>query len=489
MEIEEKNYTQNKIISYNIVGQNKNQEDVNVQKFLKKDAYNEFLNKINKSLRNQKDNRLSDTVTIRTSYDKTKQYSEQNNNLLNNNEINSTINSSGNNNIAINLQNQQNCDNNDKRKNIAYINNLYNKEIENKNNSTNFNNTFDNNNSNYDNKVINNNIRFGGSENIQNNNNSIEYENNNIYYHPFNKNNNLNNRKNNLKNDLDNYNINNDDNNSIQIPDIILTVIHDNNNNKKKQSGKNWGFFNLCKKKKKNKNGQENINNNNNKNINDNNEVSSLNQNLRSVPYDNDNSNEELIEYGPDNQNINENPNNEPFIESQSIYHNHNKEKPKIYHLRAEPIENNNKINNHNEGNNMGNSSQKVDIDRGSEYSSENNIERLIREKTKLSPFLLAIILGSLGLLFLLYKSTKIREFLLNILKGLLIIPQFLKELLLSLFGKGIYDFLEKYSDSYRFLGFIIILFSIWFVFRLLMKFVVKLIKGRKEENNSNNNY
>ena len=251
MEIEEKNYTQNKIISYNIGGQNKNQEDVNVQKFLKKDAYNEFLNKINKSLRNQKDNRLSDTVTIRTSYDKTKQYSEQNNNLLNNNEINSTINSSGNNNIAINLQNQQNCDNNDKRKNIAYINNLYNKEIENKNNSTNFNNTFDNNNSNYDNKVINNNIRFGGSENIQNNNNSIEYENNNIYYHPFNKNNNLNNRKNNLKNDLDNYNINNDDNNSIQIPDIILTVIHDNNNNKKKQSGKNWGFFNLCKKKKR----------------------------------------------------------------------------------------------------------------------------------------------------------------------------------------------------------------------------------------------
>ena len=132
----------------------------------------------------------------------------------------------------------------------------------------------------------------------------------------------------------------------------------------------------------------------------------------------------------------------------------------------------------------MGNSSQMVDIDRDSEYSSEN-----IFSKLKLSPFLIALLLGLLCLLYLLYKSRKIREFLLNLLKGLMIIPEFLKGLLLSLFGKGIYDFLEKYSDSYRFLGFIIILFSIWFVFRLFMKFVVKLIKGRKEEENTSSNY
>ena len=121
MEIEEKNYTQNKIISYNIDGQNKNQQNTiqqneNAQNFVKKNAYNEFLNKINKSLKNQKDDRFSGTITIRTSYDKTKQYNVQNSNLSNNNEINNTMNNSGNNNISINLENQQNYDNNDKRK-------------------------------------------------------------------------------------------------------------------------------------------------------------------------------------------------------------------------------------------------------------------------------------------------------------------------------------------------------------------------------------
>ena len=127
-----------------------------------------------------------------------------------------------------------------------------------------------------------------------------------------------------------------------------------------------------------------------------------------------------------------------------------------------------------------------VDYDKESEYSL-GNIKQFIMEKKGLSPFLLAILLGSAGLILLLYKNAKIREFLMNCLKRLTIIPEFLKSLL-GIFGPGISDFLEKYNDSYRLLGFIIILFSFWLVFRLLMKFIIKLMKKTKEENKVNNN-
>jgi hypothetical protein len=527
MEIEEKNFNQYKDISNKEYSQNNKQQNSNQDNLLKKDkkdAYNEFLSKISKSLKAPQDKKnISQNITFRTSYDKTKQYNEQGTHILNNNEINPMKNTS-NSNYSINIQTQQqySTGNSNKRQNNFYINNVYNKEIEYENNNSN--NDINRNNSNYENKVMNNNMNFGGSrdtQNAQNNNNLIEYENNNIYYQPFNNKNKMNDRKNDSKNNLVNKNNNENDDDSIHIPNIILTVIHEDKNNNIDQSGKNSGFFNFCKKKKDNKNIQENNNNNieletidqklisnpfknNNNNLNDNNNDNRDKNNIiltgspndennpnynftlgknQNIPQNNNNddkSNEELIEYEPENQNKNDN--NGPFIESQNIYQNqndnNNKNKPNCIYLQAIPIENSNQINNNqNEEGAMGISSQNVDIDKDSEYTIVSNIDRLIKQKCKLSPFLIAILLGSLGLLFLLYKSSLIKSLLMNLLKMFKIIPEFFKGLLGGLFGKEISDFLEKYSDGFRFLGFIVMLFAFWIVFRIFMKYVYKLMK------------
>ena len=58
-------------------------------------------------------------------------------------------------------------------------------------------------------------------------------------------------------------------------------------------------------------------------------------------------------------------------------------------------------------------------------------------------------------------------------------IPDFFKGLF-GVFGGEIEDFLEKYNDSYRLLGFIIMLICLWFILRLLFKSVVKLFNKKK---------
>ena len=77
--------------------------------------------------------------------------------------------------------------------------------------------------------------------------------------------------------------------------------------------------------------------------------------------------------------------------------------------------------------------------------------------------------------MFLLYKSKKLREIIINLLKE---IPNFFKGLF-GIFGKDVDDFLEKYNDSYRLLGDILIILGIWIVFRLLMNFLKKLLKKK----------
>ena len=110
MEIEEKNFNQYKDISNKEYSQNNKQQNSNQDNLLKKDkkdAYNEFLSKISKSLKAPQDKKnISQNITFRTSYDKTKQYNEQGTHILNNNEINPMKNTS-NSNYSINIQTQQ----------------------------------------------------------------------------------------------------------------------------------------------------------------------------------------------------------------------------------------------------------------------------------------------------------------------------------------------------------------------------------------------
>ena len=114
-------------------------------------------------------------------------------------------------------------------------------------------------------------------------------------------------------------------------------------------------------------------------------------------------------------------------------------------------------------------------MDKISEYTIKTgtNIVQIARKNSKLCPILLAILLGSAGLLLLLYISKKIRNILLNLLKA---IPGFFSALLGS-FGKDIVYFVEKYNDSYRFLGHLIMIIIIWIFFRTFIKYIVKYKK------------
>ena len=60
-------------------------------------------------------------------------------------------------------------------------------------------------------------------------------------------------------------------------------------------------------------------------------------------------------------------------------------------------------------------------------------------------------------------------------------IPGFFKGLL-GIFGADVEDFLEKYNDIYRFLGLIITIIFLWFLVRMLLKFVVKLVKKKDKK-------
>lgn len=200
------------------------------------------------------------------------------------------------------------------------------------------------------------------------------------------------------------------------------------------------------------------------------------------------NAKEELIKYKSE-KNLGQNllQNNEGLIENHNIYENqnnnnyddNNKNKQSFY-INAEPIENNDKLRNYpDEENNLGTSSEIIELgDQNSEYTLQTGtyFDHLIKKKGKCSPYLIALLLGGAGLLFLLYKSRKLRNFFINLLK---MIPDFFKGLF-GVFGGEIEDFLEKYNDSYRLLGFIIMLICLWFILRLLFKFVVKLFNKKK---------
>jgi hypothetical protein len=552
MEIEENIYEQYRDTPYKIDDKSKKQQnteenDEDLKNFKKSEAYNKFLKNVKELLKEPNGKNISDNITLRASIDKSKQYNEQNNNFNDNKELDKKKNS-------LNLEEDQyksTLDNIDKRSNIKHVNLIYKKEIKKENNPHNYDINKNNINKN-ENKVVYDNNNFGGSNKMQNNINLENGNGNNdgVYYNPFTSNK----EQIQQQNDLKNNNINNDEEESIKLPNIILTVINDDklNNNKK---GKFGGFFKIFSKNKNNENktNQEgktsDLNNNNElnelqtidiklraepKDINidtsdktnnknkaeqnilltkdkankteENDIINSYNFILSSIlPLGDENTKndidllkkglekkeedeEGLIEYDNDNNNPTQlnNQNDGPFIESQNIYGENNKnenandndDNKKYFYLKAEPIENNIQPQNYpDEENNLGTSSEIIDFDK-SEYTirTGTNIDSIIKKKSKYCPYLLAVLLGAGGLLFLLYKSKKIREMIINLLKA---VPNFFRGLF-GLFGKEIEDFLEKYNDAYRFLGDILIIIGIWIVFRLFIKFVKKLKNEKK---------
>ena len=552
MEIEENIYEQYRDTPYKIEDKSKKQQNTeenneDLKNFKKSEAYSKFLKNVKELLKEPNGKNISDNITLRASIDKSKQYNEQSNNFNDNKELDKKNNS-------LNLEEDQyksNLDNIDKRSNIKHVNLIYKKEIKKENNPHNYDINKNNINKN-ENKVVYDNNNFGGSNKMQNNINLENGNGNNdgVYYNPFTSNK----EQIQQQNDLKNNRINNDEEESIKLPNIILTVINDDklNNNKK---GKFGGFFKIFSKNKNNENktNQEgktsDLNNNN-----ESNELQTIDIKLRAEPKDinidtSDKTNnknkaeqnillkkdkankteeddiinsynfilssilplgdentkndidllkkglekkeeeeEGLIEYDNDNNNPTQlnDQNDGPFIESQNIYGENDKngnandddDNKKYFYLKAEPIENNIQPQNYpDEENNLGTSSEIIDFDK-SEYTirTGTNIDSIIKKKSKYCPYLLAVLLGAGGLLFLLYKSKKIREMIINLLKA---VPNFFRGLF-GLFGKEIEDFLEKYNDAYRFLGDILIIIGIWIVFRLFIGFVKKLKNEKK---------
>ena len=507
MEIEEDVYNKYRDTPYKFPDKSNQQEsgkeDSNHNN-KKNDAYKEFLDKIKKSVNDKPISRYSDNITLNTTSDKRLLVNEQgSNSAINKNKNMSnytiTINSTYGDTSTI-LKQQP-----DKRKSVSYINNIYHSEIEKQhpnNNDINSPNPFIINNSNdNDNKIVSNFNNYSSLDNYINaDKEDAENSDTKNYYNPFNQNN--------IQSSVHNNNKSKDK--TFKLPYITLTAIKNDSNKDKK--GLFSGIINIFKKDKNNKSNNENSDGaKENYEL----EIENIDQKLRADPILNNNNG--ILEHKQDQNNYTLQPNNEEAfginynvnnneeeIEPHSLFgHNYrgtsnddkNKNENRTQYnyciVQAEPIENNSNIPNLF---NPSNIHDMHDIEQNSEYSMQtenNNYDNFFKNIKKLSPFLIAILLASAGLLFLIYKNAKIREFLVNLLKKVCsFVPNFFKGLL-SMFCNDMNDFMEIYDDNYRFLGAIIGFIILFFVIRILISFVVKKMRGKNEQNsllNNNNN-
>ena len=143
--------------------------------------------------------------------------------------------------------------------------------------------------------------------------------------------------------------------------------------------------------------------------------------------------------------------------------------------IKAEPIMNNNNkedmANILKNEDNICSSEEMEDIDKSSIYSyfSGKSIMELIRKKSNCSPLLIAILFGSCGLFYLLYKKINLKE-LLSKISGC-------SKFIFSIFSAGLEDFMAKYNDIHRLLVGIIIFVCLWFLFKMYIKKFLKNIK------------
>lgn len=529
MEIEENMYISNgdipKIIEQSSINQNATEIEVKNKKISKSKAYNELLDRITKSTKCIKEptSKYSDSIILRSSYGKCKTSSGQNSFLYKKSSTNEgTDMNEYSQNLKESIKNN-NSDNN--RKKIMYVNNIYQEEI----NYSNSNNDIGHNyNDNYNNRVPNEKVNkvvsnfnafdtLNISSNIQNNEQENKNDENNYYYNPFIQNKTIINNNSSFKYSGA-FNKNQKRNNSFSFPNITLKAL-----DKNKSDGKDGifpGFLNIfCKNRKKSVNNSEEVNKANN-------DLETIEQKIQSVQYSNNNQqiklNEEnnnkekkdfvlpsipskkgKIDYNTidklksnlinikekdNSQDNNIEQNNNGFIVSENIYENENDNNNNeliCLTKKVEQPENNLDYNpideDEDEDNLLGNSSEMIDFDKNSEYTLKTgtNIDYLVKKRRKISPLLMAIILGGAGLIYLIYKYKKVRDMVLNLLKVLNIVPELLKSLLCG-YGGEIVDFLEKYEDMFRLLGYFISMLCFWITFRLLMQFVVKIWKRKK---------
>ena len=537
MEIEENMYAPNGNIPKNLENSSINQyvieKEAKNKKILTNNAYNELLDRITKSTKcfKEPNSRYSDSIILRSSYDKIKRSNEQNSTFYKTNSINKGTDM---NEISEFLKesdkNDINTNNNDSRKKVMYVNNIYQEEIKysNKNNETS-NNYNDNNMAQNEkgNKILSN-FNVFDSVNISNNIQKYEQEytndknnkNNNNYYNPFIQNND--NRNNSSFKYSGAFNKNQIKNHSFTLPNITLKALDKSKNDEK--DGIFSGFLNIFSKNKKksaNKNEEENQANN---------DLETIDQKIQSEPYFNNNQQINLdeeknnkekndfvltsiptkkgkIDYNDidklkndlisnkekDNSQGNDiEQNNHGLIVNENIYrdengNNNNNNEIKCLVRKEEQPENNIAYNpdddeEEDENNLLGNSSQVIDFDKNSEYTliTGTNIDYLVKKKRKISPLLIAVLLGGTGLIYLIYKNKKVRDMILNLLKVFNIVPELLKGFLCA-YGGEIEDFLESYEDMFRLLGFFILILFFWVTYRLLMKFVVKIWKGKNK--------
>ena len=148
--------------------------------------------------------------------------------------------------------------------------------------------------------------------------------------------------------------------------------------------------------------------------------------------------------------------------------------------IKAEPIFcNNNREdvnNNSNTENNICDSEEIRDDDKSSKYSylSSKSIIELIRKNSKCSALLLAILFGSCGLFYLLYKKMNLKELLVKISEFSKLIPGFFS----NIFSAILEDFMERYNDTYRLLIGIIIIIGLWFLIKIHFKAFMKRKKN-----------
>ena len=453
-----------------------------------------------------KDKSHSYNIILSTSLDKSKYNNKAHDSFLNNNLANQsnfdTTKNSSKNDINLNLKMSNNSY--DEKGNIGYNKNNNKKVIM----SSDYN-YYKNNNEGIENKANNdmsidedNENNFGGlyiKENYYNNNYLNEEDNMKNYYNPFNDRSEQYELPNNIENEIENK--------KGKMPIITLTSYQQPKKNFVQKKGKFKKFINLFSFKK-----HKNQKNENSKfdDVDDmiNNEKAKLALFEENLKYTNDNFKKEekkfndalnntdkkidlvlgAINSKKDKRNNSKDieklkselSGNEDTSQDNKVYDNDNN---KCFMINAEPIlntDNKRDVNDSSdEENNLGNSSEMIDIDKSSEYTLQTgtNIDQLIRKKSKFSPLLMGILLGSCALFYLIYKKLNLKEILLKASDLIKKIPEFF-QFILSYFSEGFEDFMERYNDINRLLVGIISIICFWFIFKLLMR---KLFKRQKK--------
>ena len=524
MEIDPAIYNQYRDTPFKPEDMNNNQINIKLGGKIKNPNMDEYVNYVLENTKEQdtnKNNKNSYKIILTTSLDKIKSINEVKNSLSNNNtndEANlDTANACSKNDVILNLKAPKNL-NNEKDKE-EYIEEENEEEDGNEENYDIVENKEEiRNNKNMDMLVEEEDYgnNFGGLNNKktycdENQNKKEEY--NKKYYNAFNQNNknqiNIPNPQNNLSNNVENK----ISNKKGKIPNIILTNIHYSKNNIIENESRFSKFINLFsfkkKKNQKNKESEKDVIQSNDKNelptleqiIKEENNVININEKdlnnsnrkdefalgKMSSERDKFNSNTDIKKLKSElsgNDDMNDNQNEENLKD--------NSGNNKCFIIKAEPILNsdnkNDKNNSSDEENNLGDSSQMIDIDKSSEYTLKTgtNIDFLIKKKSKFSPLLMGILLGSCALFYMLYKKIKFRDILDKASQLLKKIPGFFNNIL-SLLGGVFEDFMERYNDINRLFIGILCIITFWFIFKLLMKKIFQRNKSKSRHINNNN--